>query len=154
MPWLRNLLLGNVYRETFSIRSGNVAKTFLAGKSFRAYLCLFADFWASCRCYLYIYIYIYTVILEFSDKFKRFYKYIYLYIYDSCRLRLSYKWPSYPLALAVKTHTLVYFSSKASLLMIKSHDKYQSIDLIGLAPVGKAYSKNRPFLSHNTSHWR
>ena len=55
MSWLRNLLLGNVYRETFSIRSGNVAKTFLAGKCFRAYLCLFADFWASCRCYLYIY---------------------------------------------------------------------------------------------------
>ena len=55
MPWLRNLLLGNVYRETFSIRSGNVAKTFLAAKCFSAYLCLFADFWASCRCYLYIY---------------------------------------------------------------------------------------------------
>ena len=54
MPWLRNLLLGNVYRETFSIRSGNVAKTFLAGKCFRAYLCLFADFWASCHYYSYI----------------------------------------------------------------------------------------------------
>ena len=122
----------------------------MAGKCFRAYLCLFADFWDSCRCYLYIY----TVLLEFSDKFKRFYEYIYLYIYDSCRLRLSYKWASYPLALAVKTYSLVYFSSKVSLLMIKSHDKYQSIDLIGLAPVEKAYSKNRSFLSHNRSYWR
>ena len=56
MPWLRNLLLGNVFRETFSIRSGNVGKTFLAGKCFRAYLCLFLDLWASCHYYLYIYI--------------------------------------------------------------------------------------------------
>ena len=38
--------------------------------------------------------------------------------------------------------------------MIKSHDKYQSIDLIGLALVEKAYSKNRSFLSHNRSYWR
>ena len=56
MPWLRNLLLGNVFVETFSIRSGNVGKTFMAGKCFRAYLCLFSDLWASCRYYLYIYI--------------------------------------------------------------------------------------------------
>ena len=150
MPWLRNLLLGNVFRETFNIRSGNVGKTFLAGKCFRACLCLYSDLWASCRYYLYIY----TVILEFHGKFRRFYEYIYLYIYDSCRLRLSCKWASYPLAFAVKTYTLVYFSSKASLLMIKSHNKYQSIDLIGLALVEKAYSKNRSFLSHNRSYWR
>ena len=97
---------------------------------------------------------IYTVIPEFYDKFRRFYEYIYLYIYDSCRLRLSCKWASYPLAFPVKTYTLVYFSSKASLLMIKSHNKYQSIDLIGLVLVEKAYSKNRSFLSHNRSYWR
>ena len=43
-----------------------------------------------------IYIYIYTVTLEFNGKFKRFYEYIYLYIGDSCRLRLSCEWTSYP----------------------------------------------------------
>ena len=80
--------------------------------------------------------------------------YIYIYIYNSCRLRLSCKWASYPLAFAVKLYTLVYFSSKASLLMIKSHKKYQSIDLIGLALVEKAYAKNRSFLNHNRSYWR
>ena len=63
--------------------------------------------------------------------------YIYIYIYDLYRCLLSCEWASYPGALAVKTYTLVYFSSKVSLLMIKSHDKYQSIDLIGLAPCGK-----------------
>ena len=108
MSWLRNLQLGNIYGETFGLRSGNVAKTFLAGKCFRAYLRLFADFWASCRCYLYIY----TVTLKFNDKFKRFYDYIYLYIYDSYRLRLSYEWASYPEALAVKMYTLVFFHQK------------------------------------------
>ena len=148
-PWLRNLLLGNVL-ETFSIRVGSTDNTFMAGKSFRAYLCPYSDLWASCR----IYLYIYTIILEFYDKFRRFCEYIYLYIYNSCHLRLSCKWASYPLAFAVKSYTLVYFSSKASLLMIKSHKKYQSIDLIGLALVEKAYAKNRSFLSHNRSYWR
>ena len=57
MSWLRNLQLGDVCKETFSLLSVNVEKTFLAGKCFRAYLCLFTDFWASCHCYLYIYIY-------------------------------------------------------------------------------------------------
>ena len=148
-PWLRNLLLGNVL-ETFSIRVGSTGNTFLAGKDFRAYLCPYSDLWASCR----IYLYIYTIILEFYDKFRRFYEYIYLYIYNSCRRRLSCKWASYPLAFAVKLCTLVYFSSKASLLMIKSHKKYQSIDLIGLALLEKAYAENRSFLNHNRSYWR
>ena len=150
MSWLRNLQLGNVCKETFCLRSGNVAKTFLAGKCFRAYLRLFADFCAPCC----VYSYIYTVNLEFEDKFKRIYDYIYLYIYDLYCYQLSYEWASYPGGLAVKTYTLVYFSSKASLLMIKSHDKYQSIDLIGLAHVEKAYSKNRLILVHNRSYWR
>ena len=93
-----------------------------------------------------LYIYIYTAILEFNDKFKRFCEYIYLYIYDSCHLRLSCEWASYPGAFVVKSYTLVYFSSKASLLMIKNHNKYQSINLIGLAHVEKAYSKNRSII--------
>ena len=38
--------------------------------------------------------------------------------------------------------------------MIKSHDKYQSINLIGLAHVEKAYSRNRLFLDRNRPYWR
>ena len=38
--------------------------------------------------------------------------------------------------------------------MSKDHNKYQSIDLIGLAHVEKAYSKNRSILVHNRSYWR
>ena len=66
--WLNNLRFGNVTRETFRLRSGNVRKTFLAGKCLRAYLCLSADSWASCLYYLSIY----TVNLELNNKFKRF----------------------------------------------------------------------------------
>ena len=151
LSWLRNLRFGNVIKETFCLRSGNVAKkTFLAGKCLSAYLCLFADFWASCLYYLNIYM----VNLELNDKFKMFYDYIYLNIYDIYRFWVSYDWASYPEALSVKTYTLVYFSSKASLLMIKSHDKYQSIVLIGLAHVEKVYSGIRSISVHNRSYWR
>ena len=38
--------------------------------------------------------------------------------------------------------------------MRKSHKKYQSIDLIGLALGEKAYVENRLFLNHNRSYWR
>ena len=138
---LRNLQLGNIC-ETFGILSVNVEKTFLAGKRFRAYLRPLEDLWASCHYYLYIY----TITLEFNGKFAKFYEYIYLYIGYSCRLRLSCEWASYPGAFVVKSYTLVYFSSKASLLMIKNHNKYQSINLIGLAHVEKAYSKNRSII--------
>ena len=111
LSWLRNLRFGNVIKETFCLRSGNVAKkTFLAGKCLSAYLCLFADFWASCLCYLNIY----TVNLELNDKFKRFYDYIYLNIYDIYRFWVSYDWASYPEALSVKTY--IYFG----LFFIKS----------------------------------
>ena len=122
----------------------------MAGKCLRAYLCLSADFWASCLYYLSIY----TVNLELNNKFKRFGGYIYLNIYDIYSLWLSNDWASFPETLSVKTYTLVYFSSKASLLMIKSHDKYQSIVLIGLAHVEKAYSKIRSISVHNRSYWR
>ena len=133
-PWLHNLLLGNVFVRNVSIRIGSTGNTFMAGKDVRAYLCPYSDLWASCR----IYLYIGTVILALYNKFKRFYVQIYLYIRKFLRLRLSCKWASYPLAFAVKLYTLVYFLSKASLLMIKSHKKYQSIDLIGfISRVGK-----------------
>ena len=151
LSWLRNLRFGNVTKETFCLRSGNIAKeTFLAGKCLSAYLCLFADFWASHLCGLDTY----TGNLELNDNFKMIYDHIYLYIYDVYRSWVSYNWATYPEALSVKTYTLVYFSSKASLLMIKSHDKYQSIVLIGLAHVEKAYSEIRSISVHNRSYWR
>ena len=125
-------------------------ETFLEGQYYETYLRLFADLCASCH----IKLRIYKVDLEFKDGFKVIYNHIYLYIYD-LYLCLSFcKWASYPGALAIKTYTLVYFSSKANLLMIKSHDKNQSIDLIGLAHVEKAYSRIRLFLGHNQPHWR
>ena len=61
---------------------------------------------------------------------------------------------SYPGAFAIKMYTLVYFSSKVNLLIIKSYNKNQSINLIGLAHVEKAYSENRLFLGHNRPYWR
>ena len=112
---LRNLQLGNIFGGTFSIRSGNTAETFLAGKRSKAYLRLFSDLCASCHVKLRSY----TVNLEFNDKFKIIYNRIYLYIYDLYCCLLSCKWASYPGALAVKTYTLVYFLSKVSLLMLK-----------------------------------
>ena len=127
---LRNLQLGNIC-ETFGILSVNVEKTFLAGKRFRAYLHPLADLWASCHYYLYIYM----ITLEFNGKFAKFYEYIYLYIGYSYRLRLSCEWASDPGAFVGNSYTLVYFSSKASLLMIKIHNKYQSIYLVRLAHV-------------------
>ena len=148
--WLRNLQLGNVFKGTFGVRSGNIAETFLAGKCFKLYLRLLSDLWASCH----INLRFYMVNLGFDDKFKRIYDHIILYIYDKYRYLLSCKWASYPGALAVKMHTLVYFLSKVNLLMIKSHDKYQSINLIGLAHVEKTYSRNRLFLDRNRPYWR
>ena len=38
--------------------------------------------------------------------------------------------------------------------MRKSHKKYQSINLIGLALAEKAHVKNRSFLNHNRLYWR
>ena len=80
---------------------------------------------------------------------------VYIYIYIQCLPFLGIlHWATYPEAISVKTYTLVYFSSKASLLMIKSYDKYQSIVLIGLAHVEKAYSRIRSISVHNRSYWR
>ena len=137
-PWLRNLLLGNVCGRNVSIRIGSTGNTFVAGKVSRAYLCPYSDLWASCH----IYLCRDTEILALYYKIRSFCAFIYLYIRKFLRLRLSCKWASSPLAFAVKLYTLVYFSSKASLLMIKSYKKYQSINLIGLAPWEKAYAKN------------
>ena len=89
-PWLRNLLLSNIFVRNVSIRIGSTGNTFMAGKDVRAYLCPYSDFWASCR----IYLYRGTVILGLYNKFKSFYAQIYLYIRKFLRLRLSCKWAS------------------------------------------------------------
>ena len=128
----------------------SLARTFLAGKQLVTYIFLFADFWASSVFYLDSY----TVNLELNDNFKVFYDRIYLYIYDVYRSWVSYDWATYPEAISGKTYTLVYFSSKVILLMIKSHDKYQSLILIGLAHAEKAYSRIRSISVHNRSYWR
>ena len=54
----------------------------------------------------------------------------------------------------MKIYTLVYFSSKMIVLVTKSHDKYQSLILIGLARAEKASSRNRSVLVHYRSYWR
>ena len=133
------------YEMPFCKRS---PEQFLAGKRLIIYIFLFAAFWASSMFYLDTY----SVNLELNDNFKVFYDHIYLYIYDVYRSWVSYNWATYPEAISVKTYTLVYFSSKVILLMIKSHDKYQSIILIGLAHAEKAYSRIRSDSVHNRSY--
>ena len=115
----------------------SLARTFLAGKRLVTYIFLFADFWASSVFYLDAY----TVNLELNDNFKVFYDHIYLYIYDVYHSWVSYDWATYPEAISVKTYTLVYFSSKVILLMIKSHDKYQSY-LNWVSPCRKGLFQN------------
>ena len=54
----------------------------------------------------------------------------------------------------MKLYILVYFSPKVMLLVRKSYYKNQCINLIGLALVAKAYSRNRLFLRPNRPYWR
>ena len=138
------------FLETFGLRSGSIMETFIEGKRCEICLSPFSDLCASCHTQLRSLL----INLKFGKRFKVNYVHIYLYIYRLCHCMLSCKWASFLLAFAVKLYTLVYFSSKASLLMRKSHKKYQSINLIGLALWEKAYIENRSFLDHNRSYWR
>ena len=147
---LRNLRLGNTFLETFMLRFGNVLQTFMAKERFEIYLYLFSDLCASCHGQLRLF----KLNLKFSNRFKVIYEYIYLYICICCRDLLSYKLASYPGVFAIKLYTLVYFSPKVKLLMRKSYYKNQRINLIGLAHVAKAYSRNRLFLGPNRPYWR
>ena len=101
-----------------------------------------------------IYFDTYTVNLELDDNFKVFFDLVYLYIYLFYRSWSSCNWAAYPEAILVKIYTLVYFSSKMIVLVIKSHDEYQSLILIGLARAEKASSRNRSVLDHYRSYWR
>ena len=147
---LRNLRLGNAVQETFRLRSGNTVETFMDTKHFPICLCLFLDLCASCRGQLGLF----KENLKIRIRVKAIYVNIYLFIYVFCCALLSCKLAAYPGAFAIKMYTLVYFSPKVNLLERKYHHKNQSINLIGLAHVGKAYSRNRLFLGPNRPYWR
>ena len=125
-------------------------RTFLAGKRLVTYIFPFADLWAS-RVY---YFDADTVNLELDDNFKVFFDLVYLYIYLFYRSWSFCNSATYPEAILVNICTLVYFFSKVTVLVIKSHDKYQSLILIGLARAEKASSRNRSVLVHFRSYWR
>ena len=123
------------------------ARTILAGKRLVTYIFSFADFWAF-RVY---YLDTYTVNLELDDNFKVLYDLVYLYIFTFYRSWSSCNWATYP---SVIFYTLVYFSLNWIMLVIRSHDKYQSLILIGLALTGKASSGIQDILFHFRSYWR
>ena len=145
---LRNLRLGNAVQETFRLRSGNTVETFMGTKHFPICLCLFLDLCASCRGQLGLF----KENLKIRIKVKAIYVNKYLFIYVFCCALLSCKLAAYQLA--IKMYTLVYFSPKVNPLERKYYHKNQSINLIGLAHVGKAYSRNRLFLGPNRPCWR
>ena len=92
------------------------ARDVCAGKRLGIYIFPSADF---CTFPVY-YLDTYTVNLELDDDFTVFYNLIYLYIYNVYRSWASCNWATYPEAILVKMYTLVYFSSKVIVLMIKS----------------------------------
>ena len=93
----------------------------------------------------------YTVNLELDDNFKVFYDLVYLYIFTFYRSWSSCNWATYS---SVIFYTLVYFSLNWIVLVIRSHDKYQSLILIGLALTGKANSGIQYISFHLRSYWR
>ena len=132
----------------YSTRSPTTfAKNVLAGKHLDAYIFPSADFCAS-RVY---YLDIYTVNLESDVNFTVFYDLIYLYIYTFYCSWSSCNWATYP---RIIIYTLVYFSLNLIISVIKSHDKYQSLILIGLALTEKASSGVQSILFHLRSYWR
>ena len=122
----------------------------LAGKRSHAYIFPSADVWASSLYYFNIYI----VNLESDHSFTIFCKLIYLYVYNVYRSWASCNWATYPEVISVDICTLVYFSSNLIILLIKSHDKYQSLILNGLARAEKANSINQSILVHHRSYWK
>ena len=98
--------------------------------------------------------YIYKINLELEDNFRILYDLIYLYIYDVYRSWASCNWATLPAEILVNMYTLVYFASKVITLMIKSHDEYQSIVLVGLTHAERPSSENWFILGHYRSYWR
>ena len=125
------------------------AKNVLAGKHLDAYIFPSSDFCASRVDYLDIY----TVNLESDVNFTVFYDliYLYIYIYTFYCSWSSCNWATYP---KVLLYTLAYFSLNSIVPVIRIHDKYQSLILIGLALTEKASSRIQCILFHIRSYWR
>ena len=104
-----------------------LTRNVLAGKHLDTSIFPSADFWAS-RVY---YLDTYTINLESDDNFTVFYDliYIYIYIYTFYRSWSSCNWAIYPRAIL---YTLAYFSLNSIVSVIRIHEKYQSLILIGL----------------------
>ena len=92
-----------------------------------------------------------TVNLESDYHFTAFYKLRYIYIFT---LYSSWSFCNWAIYSSVIFYTLVYFSSNWIMTIIKSHDKYQSFILIGLALTGKANSGIQNILFHFRSYWK
>ena len=139
-----------VYPGYVTYAPATFCKNVLTGKRLGTYIFPSADF---CTFPVY-YLDTYTVNLELDDNFKVFYDLVYLYIFIFYRSWSSCNWATYPKAILVNIYTLVYFSSNLISSVIKSHEKYQSLILIGLACAEKASSGNRSVLVHYRSYWR
>ena len=92
-----------------------------------------------------------TVNLESDYHFTAFYNLRYIYIFTFYRSWSSCNWAIYS---KVIFYTLVYFALNWIMSVIKSHDKYQSLILIGLALTGKANSGIQNILFHFRSYWK
>ena len=138
---LRNLRHGNVCRINVSIGIGNTDDMCVAGNINNVYLCPYLDLWASYHMYLCRDM----EILGFLYEIGSFRILIYLYMGKLRSLWLSCKQASFFLASPNKLCTSVYFVSKDSLLDRRSYNKYQCTNLVGLAPLEKAYTGIRPF---------
>ena len=136
--WLRNLLHGNVCSTNVAIGIGNTDD---ARDANNVCLCPYSDLWASCH----IYLCRDMGILGFPYKIGSFCVLIYLYMGKIRSLWLSCKQASFFLAFPNKLCTLVYFVSKDCLLDKISREKYQCTNLVGLAPLEKAYTGIKPF---------
>ena len=136
--WLRNLLHGNVCSTNVAIGIGNADD---ARDANNVCLCLYSDLWASCHMYLCRDM----EILGLLYKIGSFRIFIYLYRGKIRSLWLSCEQASFFLAFPNKLCTLVYFVSKDCLLDRISRKKYQCTNLVGLAPLEKAYTGIKPF---------
>ena len=160
-----------IYEETFCIaslaRSSKLARPLITtrshGCSTLSYVTLTQNVSAGNHFYPYIfpsgdfcafrvyYFDAYMVNLELDDNFKVFFDLGYLYIFTFYRSWPSCNWATYP---SVIFYTLVYFALDWIMSVIKSHDKYQSFILIGLALTEKANSGIQYILFHFRSYWR
>ena len=136
--WLCNLLQGNVCSTNVAIGIDNADD---ARDANNVCLCPHSDLWASCH----IYLCRDMGILGFLYKIGSFRVFIYLYRGKIRSLWLSCKQASFFLAFPNKLCTLVYFVSKDCLLDRISRKKYQCTNLVGLAPLEKAYTGIKPF---------